>query len=144
MKAILGILGGAGGGWILAAALLASAALGGGAAWKARAVIADRDVKAQENVSLAAQRDTETCKATHQKGRADGAEKVIDALQQSAVNVTEAMNALAAKAAARGKSLDQFLKELANAPSEKICAASAAELALRRSLQPGAPGTPAF
>lgn len=144
MTRILAILSGSAGPYILIGVVLASLAAGGAGGWQARGLV---ETPIQEGlrgkVSLA-ERDTARCVATHQKARADGAEKAIDALTSSAREVAASLNVLADKAASRGKSLDQFLKEIANAPPSKICAGSAAELAYRRSMQrePAVPAAP--
>lgn len=80
------------------------------------------------------------CEARHEKARADGAEKVIAALGLAAANVTEALESLAKKAAARGQRLDVFLKDLANVPASKVCGQTPAELLYRRSVAGAAAG----
>lgn len=142
MTRIVALLSGTAGGWILAGMLLATAGAGGAVAWQARGVIADRDVARAEGEADQARLATSQCVATHEKGRADGAEKTLAALTDAAGQVTTSLNTLATKALARGQTLDQLLKEIANAPSSDLCGRSAPELAYRRSVQP-VPAVPA-
>lgn len=126
MSWVLKLLGGSGGGWILAGALLFAVASGAGAGWTARAVVADRDVNAEQT-------KTAQCVAGKEKARADGAEAVIAALKSGAAEVEASLNRLADAAAERAKKADRFYKELANVPVTDVCGSSPAELVYRRS-----------
>lgn len=144
MTRILSILSGSAGPYILIGVVLASLAAGGAGGWQARGLV---EAPIQEGLRvkvILAERDTARCVATHQKARADGAEKVIDALTASAREVAASLTTLSEKAAARGKSLNQLLQEIANAPSSDLCGRSAPELAYRRSVQhePAVPAAP--
>jgi hypothetical protein len=136
MSFILKLLGGSGGGWLFAGALLLAAAGGAAGGYVARGVIDAPALSLANQHTAEARTETQQCVATHEKGRADGAERVIGEINQAGINVAAAVNDLATKAAARGKALDQFNKEIANAPSSQACGSSAAELAFRRSVQP--------
>ena len=81
-----------------------------------------------------AQRDTATCVATHEKGRADASEGVVTALRGSLGAVNAAADRLARQAGARETATQSFLREIANAPKTHICGTSPAELAYRRSV----------
>lgn len=131
-----GSLAGAAGPWLLLAGVIGTATVGGYAGYQVKAVL-DAPVIAAKDTDIAqANTRTEQCKAVHEKGRADGAEKVITAMLASAKVAAGLMDELTKKAAARKQSLDQLLKDIANAPPSKICGGSAAELAFRRSVQP--------
>lgn len=126
---------GAAGPWLAAGVVVAIA---GGGFWAGDSFRAMRDavpLAQQEAKTAKAEAREQACKATHERGRADGAEKALTALGLSVANVTSALETLGQKAAARGKSLDQFLKEIANAPPSHLCGSSAPELAYRRSVQ---------
>lgn len=145
MKAIIALLSGSVGPWVLIGAALACLAAGATGGYVSRGVI-DAPVISDLKAKVAeADGRTQQCKATHEAARADGAEKVIKAMDQAVANAAEAINVLAQKAAARGKTLDQFLKEIANAPPSKVCGTVAAELAYRRSVSGGVrpPAVPA-
>lgn len=119
-----------GGGWWLAGLALALVGLGAGGGYAARGLMDARAI-------AAAQLDAAQCLPNQAQMRARSAEQAAAALNASAVHVSAAMDALAAKAAARARINDQFAKEIADAPaSDHICGASAAELAFRRSVQP--------
>jgi hypothetical protein len=119
-----------GGGWWLAGLALALVGLGAGGGYAARGLMDARAI-------AAAQLDAAQCRTNQAQMRARSAEQAAAALNASAVHVSAAMDALAAKAAARARINDQFAKEIADAPaSDHICGASAAELAFRRSVQP--------
>jgi hypothetical protein len=142
MSFILKLLGGSAGGWILAGSLVLAATGGAAGGYVARGVI-DAPALALANQHTAeAKTETQQCVAQHEKGRAAGAEQVIGELNQASANVAAALADISAKAAQRGKALDQFNKEIANAPPSQACGSSAAELAFRRSVQPQ-PGAPA-
>lgn len=147
MVKILALLSGSAGPWVLIGAAVACLAAGGTGGYIARGVIDAPALSRSQKETADAKAQTAQCIASHEKARADGAEQALTALGQSVVNVTSALETLAAKAAARGKSLDQFLKEIANAPPSKVCGGSAAELAYRRSVavgvqQPAVPAAP--
>lgn len=138
MTWILKLLTGTGGGWILAGALLAVAAASAGTAgtlaYRARGLIEAPKISAAEKATETAKRETAQCVAIHQKARADGAEKALTGLETGIAAVGRAMDQLALNAAARKAVMDSFYKEIANVPSTRICAGSAAELAFRRSV----------
>lgn len=129
MVRLIALLSGSGGGWIALAIGLGLFAAGGGAGWTARGIWEAPKLSA-------AKLETAQCRQHNAEGRAKGAEATVAALQTGATNVTNALNTLAAKAAARAKSTDQFERDIANAPITHSCGSSAAELAFRRSLQP--------
>lgn len=119
-----------GGGWWLAGLALALLGTGAGGGYAARGLVDARMI-------AAAQLETAQCRIAQAQAGAKAAEEAAAALSASAVQVSAAMDVLAAKAAARAKAHDQFAKEIADAPgSDRICGASAAELAFRRSVQP--------
>ncbi len=120
---------GAFGPWLLLAAV---AAIGTGG-YVARGVV---DAPKIANLKT----DYANCRAAKQKDRADGAETVIGALENSAANVTSAMNSLASKADARARRADAFKRELANVPVTHVCGASPAELVYRRAASGGDAG----
>jgi hypothetical protein len=119
-----------GGGWWLAGLATALLGIGAGGGYAARGLV---DAPAIATAQLEAAQ----CRAGQAEARAKAAEEAAAALNASAAQVSAAMDALAAKAAARARINDQFTKEIADAPaSDRICGASAAELAFRRSVQP--------
>jgi hypothetical protein len=119
-----------GGGGLVAALALALFAFGAGSGYAARGLV---DARAIATAELKAAQ----CAAGQAEARARSAEQAAAALNVSAIQVSAAMDALAAKAAVRAKANDQFVKEIADAPaSDHICGGSAAELAFRRSMQP--------
>lgn len=143
MGKLIALLSGGSGLWIVIGALLAASAAGATGGYVARGVI-DAPALANEKTATAqADARTAQCVATYEKGRADGAEKAVDALSTAAADVTDALNGLAVKGAARAKADSDFMKELANVPQSKTCGGSAAELAYRRSVQPHTPAVPA-
>lgn len=132
---------GALGPWILLGSVLAVGGAGFAAGSHVRGITDAPIIARAEKATAEADGRTEQCKAIHEKGRADGAEQVISRLLLAAGDVAQSMNTLAQKAAARGKTIDQFLKDLANAPPSKVCGGVAAERAYRVSVQP--PAVPA-
>lgn len=119
-----------GGGWWLAGLAMALVGIGAGGGYAARGLVDARAIGA-------AKLETAQCRMAQAEARARSAEQAVAALNASAVQVRAAMDALAAKAAARAMINDQFVKEIADAPaSDHLCGASAAELAFRRSVQP--------
>ncbi len=128
MSALLRLLSGAGGGWILGAIALVLLAAGAGGGWAARGLV-DAPVIAGEKLKTA------QCAAARETARADAAHATVTALNASAAQVSAALDRLAAKAAARAKTNEQFVRDIANAPATHACGASAAELAFRRSVQ---------
>ena len=129
MSALLRLLAGTGGGWFAGGVALAALAAGAGSGWAARG-LADAPLITAEKLKTA------QCVAARETARADTAEATAAALNASAAEVSAALDRLAAKAAARAKINDQFVKDIANAPATHACGASAAELAFRRSVQP--------
>ncbi len=128
MSALLRLLAGAGGGWIAGGIALALLAAGTGCGYAARGLV-DAPVVAAEKLKTA------QCVAGRETARAVAAEVTVTALNASAAQVSAALDRLAAKAAARAKINDRFVKEIANAPATHACGGSAAELAFRRSVQ---------
>jgi hypothetical protein len=119
-----------GGGWWLAGLALALLGIGAGGGYAARGLV---DARAIGTAQLEAAR----CRTVQAEARAKAAEQAAAALNASAVQISAAMDVLAAKAAARARINDQFAREIVDAPaSDHICGASAAELAFRRSVQP--------
>ncbi len=104
-------------------------AAGAGSGWAARGLV-DAPLIAAEKFKTA------QCVAARETARADAAHATVTALNASAAQVSAALDRLAARAAARAKINEQFLKDIANAPATHACGASAAELAFRRSVQP--------
>lgn len=140
---LLALLTGSAGPWIVLGIAVTCLAAGGASGYTARGII-DAPALANEKTATAqADARTAQCVATHEKGRADGAEKTVGALNAAAGNVADALNGLAQKGAARAKADSDFMKELANAPQSKTCGGSAAELAYRRSVQPHTPAVSA-
>jgi len=129
VSALLRLLSGAGGGWILGAIVVVLLAAGAGGGWAARGLV-DAPVIAAEKLKTA------QCVAAQEAARADAAQATVTALNASATQLSAALDRLAARAAARAKINEQFVKEIANAPATHACGASAAELAFRRSVQP--------
>ena len=129
MSALLQLLAGARGGWILGALALALLAAGAGGGWAARGLVDTPRIAAE-------QLKTAQCVAGREAARADAAQATVAALNASVVQVRAALDRLAAKATARAKINEQFVKDIANAPATHACGASAAELAFRRSVQP--------
>ena len=129
MSALLRVLAGARGGWILGGLALALLAAGSAGGWAARGLM-DAPVIAAEEMKTA------QCVAGRDAARADAAQATVAALNASVVQVRAALDRLAAKATARAKINEQFVKDIANAPATHACGASAAELAFRRSVQP--------
>lgn len=135
MASIISLLSGGAGPWILIGGLLLSAAGGGFAGYEARGIkdapaIADLHTE----VALADGR-TADCKATAEKGRADGNQKTVDALQGGIAALNGVVADLSSKEGARQAADQKFEKELANAPKSAACGASAAERAYRDSVQ---------
>ena len=128
MSALLRVLAGARGGWILGGLALALLAAGSAGGWAARGLM-DAPVIAAEKMKTA------QCVAGRDAARADAAQATVAALNASVVQVRAALDRLAAKATARAKINEQFVKDIANAPATHACGASAAELAFRRSVQ---------
>lgn len=129
MSALLRLLAGAGGGWFAGAIALAFLGIGAGSGYAARGLVDARAIAAEKL-------KTAQCVAGREAARAMAAEATVTALNRSAGEVATALDRLAAKAAARAKINDQFVKEIANAPATHACGSSAAELAFRRSVQP--------
>ena len=65
-----------------------------------------------------------------------GQPSFVEALMPKGAGANAALDRLAARATARAKINEQFVKDIANAPATHACGASAAELAFRRSVQP--------
>jgi hypothetical protein len=123
------LLTGAGGGWIAGGIALALLGCGAGGGYAARGLV-DAPASAAEKLKTA------QCVAGRETARAVAAEATAAALNASAAQVSAALDRLAAKAAARAKINDQFVKEIVHAPATHACGGSAAELAFRRSVQP--------
>jgi ribonucleoside-diphosphate reductase alpha chain len=118
----------------IACVRLATAALDARAAGDWRAVSLRIDGLAEVLVSRGLAYDSKPGRTLAASIQALGSAAALNA---SAVQVSAAMDALAAKAAARARINDQFAREIADAPaSDRICGTSAAELAFRRSVQP--------
>lgn len=115
-------------------ALVALAIAAGG--WWARGVFDAPSIANLHTDVATAKGETQQCVAQHEKGRADGSDKVIAGLTAAAGDVTAAVADLNKKAGDRDAATNRFLKELANAPKTSICAGSPAELAYRHSVQP--------
>lgn len=145
MGSLITLLSGGAGIWVVVGSLLAAGVAGGVAGYEARGVIDAPKISHEQVLTAQAEFATQQCVATHEKGRADQSEQVIHSLTLSVSDAAESINNLAAKAAARGKSLDQFKKDIKNATPSKVCGSSAAELAYRNSVlrdKAAAPTTP--
>lgn len=132
-------------GWFGPWMLLAGVIVIGGAGFVAGSHV--RSIKdapliatAEKNTAIA-EEATQACMATHEKARADGAENAIAAMLKNAQMAADVLDGLAKKAAVRRQSLDQLLKDIANAPPSKSCGTVAAERSFRLSVQP--PAVPA-
>lgn len=131
-----GSVAGGAGPWLLLAGVLVIGGGGFAAGDYVRGVI-DAPIIAQAKQHQSdAEKATAQCQAIHEKGRADSAEGVIAAILNNAKVAAGIVDDLAKKATARRQSLDQLLKDIANAPPSKLCGGSAAELSFRRSVQP--------
>lgn len=142
MMKLIALFGAPGGIWWVIGISVALLAAGGTGGYIARGVIDAPIISHQETLTAQADGRTKECVASHEKARADGAEKALSGLALSISDAAESVDNLSRKAAARGKTLDQFLKELANAPPSKVCGTVAAELAYRHSVvRPDGPVT---
>lgn len=129
--------------WIkLAGAVMLVGAIAGGG-WYARGLVDAPALALEQTHTAEANTRTAQCHATHEKGRADGAEKAITALTAAADAARAATADLQAKAVLHAKQDADFIKELSNAPTSKICGNSAAELAFRRSVRGQGPAATA-
>lgn len=135
MASLLSLLSGGSGVWILLGGVLLSLGGGGFAGYEARGVIDKPALSSAQSDAAKAQTATQQCVATAEKGRADGDQKALDALQGGIATLNGVAADLATKEAAHQTADTNFLKELANAPTSSVCGTSAAERAYRDSVR---------
>lgn len=142
MTWLLKILAGKAGIWVLLAGGMALFAAGTVTGHHIRGVQDAPVIAKWQKATAEAERQIARCQATHQKARADGAEEVITALLKAAAAGKAAMEEVTARERARARSLQDFVNEVRNAPSTRVCGASAPERAYRVRVQAGR-GAPA-
>lgn len=118
--------------WVYVGMVLVCLGTGGAGGYYARGVI-------DAPVISAAKLETSQCAAKTETDRANGNQKVIDALSGGVTDLNAALERAAQQDAARKAGDANFLKELANAPKSSICGSSAAERAYRNSVRAQTP-----